>query len=71
MEISTYEAESETEEQHWWFVGRRKLFGKVLSDLDLPPGIKILDVGSSGGGGQSQDVSRPWIWQCKRVRPES
>jgi len=49
MKISTYEAESETEELHWWFVGRRKLFGKVLSDLDLPPDTKILDVGSSAG----------------------
>ena len=49
MESTTYEAENETEAQHWWFVGRRILFGRIINGIDLQTNASILDVGSSTG----------------------
>ena len=49
MEKTTYEAENEIEEQHWWFIGRRQLFGKIINSLALPQNPNILDIGSSTG----------------------
>ena len=49
MEFVTYESEAETEQSHWWFVGRRTLFGKVVRSLGLPMDAAIIDIGSSTG----------------------
>jgi SAM-dependent methyltransferase len=49
MEKTTYEAENEIEKQHWWFIGRRQLFGKIINSLVLPQNANILDIGSSTG----------------------
>ncbi len=49
MKKTTYEAENETEELHWWFVGRRQLFGRIIRSLALPQNANILDIGSSTG----------------------
>ena len=49
METISYENENRVEEQHWWFIGRRLLFGKIVSELSLPQGSAILDIGSSTG----------------------
>lgn len=47
MDIGTYAAEAAAEETHWWFVGRRKLFGRILEECTLPRDATILDVGTS------------------------
>src|SRR3977135_4251141 len=49
MEASAYEAESTNEETHWWFVGRRRLFARIISGLALPRDAPILEVGTSTG----------------------
>lgn len=49
MQVSVYDAEASAEYDHWWFVGRRKLFGRLLHDLHLPPDTAILDAGTSTG----------------------
>lgn len=49
MEPGVTEEEAELEEHHWWFVGRRHLFGRLLTDLALVPGARLLDVGSGTG----------------------
>lgn len=49
MKSSTYKAEANIEETHWWFVGRRKFFSKEISTLSLSPKSRILDVGTSTG----------------------
>jgi SAM-dependent methyltransferase len=49
MERSTYEVEAEVEATHWWFVERRRLFGRLIGGLDLPPEARILDIGTSTG----------------------
>ncbi len=40
----------EREDEHWWFVGRRKVLGALLDGLELPGDSRILDVGCGTGG---------------------
>lgn len=49
MDVLTYEAEAEAEERHWWFVGRRQLFARVVRRLNLPKDARILEAGTSTG----------------------
>ena len=49
MEAAVYEQEARVEETHWWFVGRRKLFGRELAKLGLGPGARVLDIGTGTG----------------------
>src|SRR5262245_55403873 len=49
MRSSTYAVEAEVEETHWWFVGRRRLFGQELTRTDIPVDARTLDVGTSTG----------------------
>jgi SAM-dependent methyltransferase len=49
MEYSTYEVEAQVEAKHWWFIGRRKLFGEIIKRLKLPISANILDIGTSTG----------------------
>ena len=49
MRASTYEVEAAVEETHWWFVGRRRLFGRELVRAGVSRDARILDVGTSTG----------------------
>ena len=49
MRDSTYAAEAVIEETHWWFVGRRGLFGRELRAAGLSEGSRCLDIGTSTG----------------------
>lgn len=49
MESATYAAESQIEQTHWWFVGRRRLFRAHIESLGLPANAALLDVGTSTG----------------------
>jgi SAM-dependent methyltransferase len=49
MEIAAYTAEAETEETHWWFVGRRKLFADEIERACIFPDARVLDVGAGTG----------------------
>ncbi len=49
MQAATFAAEAEVEESHWWFVGRRKLFGRLIHGMSLSPRAEIVDVGTSTG----------------------
>jgi len=49
MDLNAYTLEAEIEEHHWWFVGRRRLFAQLLTDLAVPRDAAILDVGTSTG----------------------
>lgn len=49
MDQVAYEVESAIETDHWWFVGRRRLFGRMIRELNLPSGAAVLDVGTSSG----------------------
>jgi SAM-dependent methyltransferase len=49
MEIAVYTAEAEREETHWWFVGRRRLFGDELRREGVSSSACVLDVGTGTG----------------------
>lgn len=49
MDLNAYSLEAEIEERHWWFVGRRRLFARLLTELAVPREAAILDVGTSTG----------------------
>lgn len=49
MDTSTYAVEAKVESTHWWFVGRRKLISKIITALNIPHDMPILDVGTGTG----------------------
>jgi SAM-dependent methyltransferase len=50
MEKIIYERMSSSEQEHWWFVGRRKIVSSLLRKLSLPPDARILEAGCGTGG---------------------
>jgi SAM-dependent methyltransferase len=44
-ELQTHQAE----DRHWWYRGRRKVLERVVEDLRLPAGARILDAGCGSG----------------------
>lgn len=49
MDLIAYSIETEVELTHWWFVGRRRLFGRLIKDIEIKKDARILDIGSSTG----------------------
>lgn len=49
MEQAAYAAEAEAEATHWWFVGRRILFRRLLERCADDRRARVLDVGTSTG----------------------
>jgi SAM-dependent methyltransferase len=49
MEESFYEEYARIEADHWWFLGRRKIFDTVIRSLNLPADSRLLDVGCGTG----------------------
>lgn len=50
MEPNTYQLMRQIEDEHWWFVARRKIIGALLDRLNLPEQSEILEVGCGTGG---------------------
>ena len=38
MELDAYRKMAETEDEHWWFCGRRAIAETIIAGLDLPKG---------------------------------
>jgi SAM-dependent methyltransferase len=49
MDIAAYAVEAESEETHWWFAGRRKLFADELKRAGVSAEARVLDVGTGTG----------------------
>ena len=49
MENSVYAVDARLEQQHWWYVGRRKLFSELIRTLAIGTDQEVLDVGTSSG----------------------
>lgn len=51
MDAAAYRQFVELEERHWWFAGRRAIFGALLErELGTRRGLRILDAGCGAGG---------------------
>lgn len=50
MELDAYRNMAATEDEHWWFGGRRAIAESVIRDLGLPPDARILEIGAGTGG---------------------
>ncbi len=50
LEKQAYATMFEKEDEHWWFVGRRRVLAALLDRLELGEECRILDVGCGTGG---------------------
>ena len=49
MQESVYEVDARLQQDHWWYVGRRKLFADVIRGLGVDAAEPALDIGTSAG----------------------
>jgi SAM-dependent methyltransferase len=50
MERATYDRMAEIDQDHWWFVARRRIIAKLIeSHIAPPPGARILEMGCGTG----------------------
>ena len=49
MNKSMYAVDARIEQDHWWFVGRRRLFSQMIRAMRVGIGAPVLDVGTSAG----------------------
>ena len=49
MRHTTFAVEAAVEAEHWWFVGRRRLFAREIARRRIGPAARILDLGTSTG----------------------
>ncbi len=49
MDIAAFAVEADSEETHWWFAGRRKLFAVELNRASVSLEARVLDVGTGTG----------------------
>ncbi|MFK0686710.1 class I SAM-dependent methyltransferase [Mesorhizobium sp. IMUNJ 23033] len=50
MELDAYRQMAATEDEHWWFCGRRAIAEAVIRGLGLPGDADILEIGAGTGG---------------------
>ena len=51
MDSAVFAVEAAVEESHWWFVGRRELFGREITALGLNSSSRVADIGTGTGMG--------------------
>jgi len=49
MDQEFFREYAEIEDTHWWFRGRRAIFGRLLERFERAPGLRILDIGFGTG----------------------
>lgn len=50
MEIDSYNNLFETEQNHWWYIARRKILTEIIHHYKLPADARLLEFGSGTGG---------------------
>lgn len=63
MEAAALVVEAQIEKTHWWFVGRRQLFGRELALAGITSQSTVLDVGTGTGANlrMLQDLGVPSV----------
>src|SRR5262245_43591033 len=49
MKDTTFAVEAAIEAEHWWFLGRRRLFAREIARRRIEPTARVLDLGTSTG----------------------
>jgi 2-polyprenyl-3-methyl-5-hydroxy-6-metoxy-1,4-benzoquinol methylase len=49
MDRSVYERMADVQSRHWWFVGRKHVFYKIIKTMGLPGNARILEIGAGAG----------------------
>jgi SAM-dependent methyltransferase len=49
MDTGTFAVEAVVEKTHWWFTGRRRLFAREITRLQLPTDVPVIDIGTGTG----------------------
>ncbi|MDW6020955.1 class I SAM-dependent methyltransferase [Mesorhizobium sp. BAC0120] len=49
MDRAAYAAEAKIEASHWWFVGRRRLFARLITQAGIPANAAVVDIGTGTG----------------------
>lgn len=49
MKAEVYVAEARVNDTHWWFEGRRRLFSRIIRQLNPQPSWRVLEVGAGTG----------------------
>lgn len=49
MDRTVYETMSRVQNKHWWFLGRKRAFDALISELRLPKNSRILEIGAGTG----------------------
>lgn len=50
MDRAAYDGMSAIENRHWWFVARRQIIERLISDMSLPADARLLEAGCGTGG---------------------
>ncbi len=50
MDAALYATYARAEDAHWWFRARRRIVARVIDQLDLPAGARLLEMGCATGG---------------------
>ncbi len=67
MQLPQFEMHAAVEEQHWWFLGRRRIVEQLLQELLAPgKGTRVVDVGC-GTGGNTATLDRSYT--CIGIDP--
>ncbi len=64
MDRSIYDAEAAVEASHWWFEGRRDLFGRILERYAVGRSSHILDAGTGTGANLRMLIERGYTNAC-------
>lgn len=49
MQRDTFDEMARVQDRHWWFTGRKAVLSNVIRSLQLPPNVRILEVGAGTG----------------------
>ncbi|MFN9633475.1 MAG: SAM-dependent methyltransferase, partial [Erythrobacteraceae bacterium] len=54
MELAAYQSLRDSQDRHWWFVGRRRIVARLIERfVPLPAQARVLEAGGGDGGNRA------------------